>query len=180
MPPKKTTSKKSLGYTRAQPGIFSLEKFPGVEFKFRIITVDDEAFCHKSFGKTPWELMTSTSIMAADLCRLYFHFLTDDSKKNFIPERRTEIDYETGEEKEVVISGPRLFMQSIDGGSPTEMMLIGKAFFDTLASSCPLENLPDDLKKTVLEAIKRKQEQSKTEAGPMGSTIVDLRPEKSE
>jgi hypothetical protein len=147
----KKLNKKSLEYVRPDTGRFELNTFPGVEFRFRKISIDDEAWAVETFGKSPWEIITGKSAQAADLCRLYFHFLTDDGKQRFIPVRKKEMDYETGEEKDVVISGPRLFMQSIDGGSLTEMVLISRAFVQTVVASRPISELPDDVKKSVLK-----------------------------
>lgn len=168
---KKQPSKKSIEYVRPQPGTFTLEKFPGVEFKFRLITIDDESWCIEKLGKTPWGMIKpGAEAMAADLCRMYFHFLTDGSKRKFVPEEREEMDYETGKTNKVIVSGPRLFMQSVDGGSITEITIIGHAFLQTLLASRPLDAMPEEMKKKVQEWI-RKEQSKKTPEPPVELTL---------
>lgn len=180
MTKKKIPSKKSIEYVRPTPGTFTLVKFPGVEFSFRLINVDDESWCMSKFEKLPWAVMTAEKSMAADLCTLYFNFLTDECKQRFVPVRKEEMDYETGETKEIIVSGPRLFMQSIDGGNIVEMTLISHAFLQTILASRPIDSLPEEIKKNLLKQIQKNKEKSQPEPGPMGSQIVDLRPEKSQ
>lgn len=180
MSKKKPAIKKTIEYVRPRPGTFGLEKFPGVEFTFRIISIDDEAWCVQNLGKKPWDVMTSDTASAVDLCRLYFYFLTDEGKIHFVPFKKEEMDFETGLTKEVIISGPRLFMQSIDGGSLTEMTLIGRAFLQTIFASRPISELPEDIKKNLMDWVKKNQKAEKeVEPGPMGSQVVELRPPKS-
>lgn len=168
---KRVPKKTSLEYTRPTPGTFTLETFPGVTFRFRKITIDDEAWVSEHFeGRSPWAIMTAPKAQAAELCRLYFHFLEDRSKEHFVPETKKERDYETGEEREVVVSGPRLFMQSIDGGNLTEMTLISHAFTKTILASRPISALPEEVKKSLQKWI---DAQEKSEASQKATSGTD-------
>jgi len=174
MSEKKKSPKKSLEYARPEPGTFELRAFPGVVFRFRKITIDDEAWCIDTLGGAIGDIIRREKERAGVLCRLYFHCLTDEGKRHFLPEKRVEVDYENGGEKEVVVSGPRLFMQAIDGGSVTEIIMIARAFLKTIAASRPIDDLPEDLKKSVMKWL-AEDKKPKPEPGPMGSEVVDLR-----
>lgn len=163
----KKVNKKALEYVRPAFGSFNLKAFPGFEFKFKKISIDDESWVKQNMGRHSWEIINSDKAEAAELCRLYFHFLENEGKTKFPPETIEEMDYETGEKKSVLLNGPKKFMQSIDGGSLTEMLLIAQAFLMTMVASRPMSDLPEDLKKTVLESIKRRTPKEKEpEANP--------------
>jgi hypothetical protein len=146
----KKASKKSLTYVRPQPGTFTLEAFPGIEFRFRKVTVDDEAWCEETLGKTPWAVLLQKKEQSAVLCRMLFHFLHEDDKGHFTPIEEEKLDYDTGKTEVRLVAGYKRFMRSIDGGSPTEIILITQAFTKTLLASKPIDTLPDDLKKSLL------------------------------
>lgn len=147
---KKKINKKAIEYVRPEPGIFDLKAFPGIEFKFRKIWIDDEAWINQTFNKNVWEMMNNSAASSADLCRMYFNFLTDESKLHFPPEKVEELNYETGEKEQVLLNGPKKFMRSIDGGSMVEITLIAQAFLKTLLASRPLDDLPEEIKKNIL------------------------------
>lgn len=166
---KKRVNKKSLDYVRPQPGKFTLEAFPNVEFKFRKMTIDDDAWAEATFGMNPYAMISQKTANTEDLCRLYFHFLDAESKTHFKPITEKEPDYEKGGEKETLIPGHRRFMKSIGAGL-VEVFMIANAFGETLLSSRPISDLPEELKKNLMAQVEKK-----TESGPMGSEIVDLR-----
>ncbi len=161
MSEKKKINKKSIEYVRPEPGSFNLAAFPGVEFKFKKIFLDDEAWVIDTFGKNIWEIINNKQVHAADLCRMYFRFLEDASKVHFKPEEIETLDYETNEVKKELVNGPKKFMRSIDGGSVTELILIAQAFLKTLIASRPISDLPEDVKKNVMEAIAEAKAQKK-------------------
>lgn len=156
----KKVSKKSLEYVRPELGTFTLVAFPGVVFRFRKLSIDDESWCLQTFGSDPWTFINRQKAQAAELCRMYFHFLDDESKSHFKPEREKKMDYDTGEEKEELITGYRQFMRKIDGGSLTEMLLIASAFAKTLIASRPISDLPEELKKSLEQATKKANEKA--------------------
>lgn len=168
----KKVSKKSIEYVRPPLGRFRIEKFPDHEFRFRKITVDDEAWCIENLGSTPAGIVTSKVQEAEKLCELYFNFLEDDDKELFIPVKRKVRNYKTGEETDEIIPGHKLFMQSISGGL-AELTMIGYEFVKTMLACRPISELPEDIKKSLLKSTKKVA--AKSEPGPMGSTIVDLR-----
>ena len=55
------------------------------------------------------------------------------------------------------------FMRAIDGGSMTEMTLIALAFAKTLFASRPISDLPEDVKKKVLEMVRTNEEKKNQE-----------------
>jgi hypothetical protein len=160
MSEKKKVSKKSLEYVRPQFGSFDLRAFPSVEFKFKKISIDDEMLVKEKFGQHSWEIVSKGTAEASELCRLYFLFLTDESKAYFKPEEIEELDYETNETKKVLINGPKKFMRSIDGGNMTEMLLIADAFVKTLIASRPMSDLPEEIKKNILEAAEKMKDKN--------------------
>jgi hypothetical protein len=164
MADKKKPSKASLEYVRPEPGTFNLVAFEGVEFRFRKITIDDEAWAKEHFGKTIWEIINESSVEAAQVCRLYFHFLEDGFKALFPPERVEVVDYENGGKKEELLNGPKKFMRAIDGGSLTELTLIALAFAKTVFASRPISDLPEDVKKKVMELVKSQKPAAKEPA----------------
>jgi hypothetical protein len=159
----KKISKKSLSYVRPVPGSFELEKFPGHEFRFRKITLDDEAWCVEKLGASPFEIMSRDKVQASELCRLYFHFLVDSDKERFFPIEEEVTDYDTGEKKKEVVAGWKRFMRSIDGGSITEMLLIARAFAATIFASRPITDLPDELKKSLLNLVEKAEKKKEME-----------------
>lgn len=164
----KRVSKKSLEYIRPQPGTFTLESFPGHEFRFRKISIDDEAWCVEKLGVPIHELVSREKVQAADLCRLYFHLLVEDDKKLFFPVEEDVTDYDTGEKKKETIAGSRLFMRAVSGG--VELILIGDAFLKTFFSSRPITDLPDDLKKTLLALVEKGEKAKATKGEPEKET----------
>lgn len=155
MSERKKPSKKSLEYVRPTPGHFELQAFPGVVFHFRKVTLDDEPWVLETFGKSIWEIMSADKVEAKDLCRLWFHFLDDTSKSHFKPEKKQEMDYDSGEMKEVLYAGWRQFMRAIDGGL-CEILMVSKAFLETILSARPLDDLHDEaLKKRVLSRLEK-------------------------
>jgi hypothetical protein len=173
MSAKKPAPKKALAYTRPQPGTFTLNKFPGVDFRFRMISIDDEAWCLENLGNTPGTIISSKTATSAELCRLYFHFLEDDCKARFIPEEAESINYDTGKKETVVVPGYRLFMKSIDGGSLTEILLIARAFLKTLLASRPISDLPDEVKKNLMAQIESRQTGPETPAAQPAAPATD-------
>lgn len=166
-------NKKAVEYVRPQRGTFTLNAFPDREFHFRKITVDDDAWVSQTFGKGIGELLHQGKAETAELCRLYFHFLDDEDKLLFPPERRTVVDYEQGGEKEELINGPKKFMQSIDGGSLTELLMISQAFVKTLIASRPISDLPDDLKKSLQAGIEKAKAENAQANPPAAGKATD-------
>lgn len=164
---KKKVNKKSLEYVRPELGEFNLKAFPGHTFKFKKITVDDEAWVQDTFGVTAWSIVAQKKAQLSDVCRLYFRFLDDESKKLFPPEEVEELDYETGETKKFLLNGPKKFMRSIDGGALAEVLMIGQAFIKTLLSCRPISDLPEEVKKSLQKTMKNLSEEERAaEATP--------------
>lgn len=161
----KKPSKKSAAYARPQPGTFGLLAFPGVEFEFRKIMVDDEAWAEEQFGVGVYEFASQTRNQVKDLCRLYFHFLKPESQALFKPEEMESTDPETGAVKKELVTGSVKLMRSIQGGSLTELLMMSHAFAKTLAASRPMSELPEDLKKSLEELVLKAKEKA-PEANP--------------
>ena len=168
MSEKKKVNKKSIEYVRPQMGSFDLKAFPGRVFTFRKMNLSDDPWCKKNLGAVPGEIIRSEKMEALTLCRMYFHFLTEESQDHFQALTETKKDDDTGKEVETFVTRPEVFMRTIDGGNTVELMLIANAFLETLINSRSLNDLPESLKKSLLEVLEKAQ--AKREAQPATET----------
>jgi hypothetical protein len=173
---KKKVSKKSLEYVRPQPGKYTLEAHAGREFRFRKPTVDDTAWCEATFGQDPMGMIQQKKAPLADLCRLFFRYLDDESKAAFAPREYSAVDDETGIATKVTLGGWRRMMKDIEGGIP-EVLSISLAFAQTIFASRPISEMSDEEKKRVGPVLDHLTQaaQPEPQPGPMGSQIIDLR-----
>lgn len=154
---KKKVNKKALDYVRPQMGHFDLKAFPGVTFSFRKITLDDDPWCVKNLGASPWAIINSEKNDALTLCRMYFHFLTPESQEHFPAVKEESKDDDTGEVKERFVTRPEAFMRAIDGGNTVELLLVANAFAETLFSSRSVNDLPEALKKSLMKQAEKQK-----------------------
>lgn len=145
----KKVDKKSLTYVLPKFIAFHLKAI-SKELSFRKFTIEDYAWVQETFGKAVEELLQpGQGIQLSTLCRIWFRALSEESKLEFPFSEETRVNDETGEKQVAQFPPWRVFMKSME---PWEIPIVSEAFSITMLSSRPLQEWPEDLKKSLEKA----------------------------